>query len=74
MKTFQTEAEIAVGGDLSLHGLPFRAGERVAVAIFARPSFNAMRNYAEQLGGESGQFVAETEDHVSERLLREIEW
>ena len=74
MKTFQTEVEIADEGELVLRGLPFRAGERVAVTIFAQPQFEAMRSYAEQLAGESGQFVQETNDYVTERLLRETQW
>jgi hypothetical protein len=74
MKTFQTEAEIAPGGELVLHDLPFAAGERVAVTIAAHSKFQAMRDYAEQMAGQSGEFVEETEAHVIERLLQDTEW
>ena len=34
----------------------------------------AMRRYAERLGECSGEFVAETDLHVTQRLLRETKW
>jgi hypothetical protein len=71
VKTFQTEAE---DGVLVLRQLPFAAGERVAVTIASPPTFQAMRAYAEGLADHSGEFAAETEPHVTERLLRETEW
>lgn len=46
----------------------------MAVTVAARPVFQAMRAYAESLGQQSQQFVAETEDHVVQRLLRDTEW
>lgn len=74
MKTFQTEAEVAPGGVLVLRELPFASGERVAVTIAPCPVLPAMRAYAEQMSDASGQFVEETEPHVTERLLRETQW
>ena len=74
MKTFQTEAEVAAGGTLVLHELPFAAGERVSVTIAAPAVFPTMRSYAEEMANASGQFVEETASHTTERLLRETEW
>lgn len=74
MKTFQTEAEIAPGGVLVLRELPFVSGERVAISIAPCAVLPAMRAYAEQMSDASGQFVEETEPHVTERLLRETQW
>jgi len=34
----------------------------------------AMRRYAEKLSEPSGEFVAETDAHVTQRLLRETKW
>jgi metal-responsive CopG/Arc/MetJ family transcriptional regulator len=34
----------------------------------------AMRRHAEKLGDASGEFVAETDTHVTQRLLRETKW
>jgi hypothetical protein len=74
MKTFQTEAEIAPGGVLVLHELPFEPGERVAVTIASPPPFSEMRAYAERMAASSGEFLKETASHISDRLLRETEW
>jgi len=74
MKTFQTDAEIAAGGLLILRELPFAAGERVAVTITSAAPQEAMRSYAERMAENSADFLRETQDHVTERLLRETEW
>jgi hypothetical protein len=74
MKTFQTDAEIAAGGLLILRELPFAAGERVAVTITSPAPQEAMRSYAERMAENSADFLRETQDHVTERLLRETEW
>jgi hypothetical protein len=74
MKTFQLETEIAPDAVLILHELPFAPGERVAVAVSSPSAFSEMRSYAERLGAASGEFVKETDDHVTERLLRETAW
>jgi len=34
----------------------------------------AMREYAERFAEHSGEFVAETSEHVTARLLRETQW
>ena len=73
MKTFRTEAQVADGGTLVLHELPFATGERVSVIIATPAVIPAMRNYAEQMADVSGQFVEETSPHVAERLLRETQ-
>ncbi len=74
MKTFHTEAEVAPGGVVVLRELPFATGERVAVTVAPCAVFPAMRSYAEQMSHASGEFVEETEPHVTERLLREARW
>ncbi|HEY3115568.1 MAG TPA: hypothetical protein VGK54_02395 [Chloroflexota bacterium] len=42
--------------------------------VKARRIEAAMRDYVETLAPFSGEFVAETEEHTVERLLRETEW
>jgi len=74
MKTFQTETEIAAGGLLILHDLPFPPGERVAVTIASPTLFTEMREYAERMASGSEEFVEESENHTVERLLRDTEW
>jgi hypothetical protein len=74
MKTVKTEGEIAAGGTLLLEKLPFREGERVLVTIALPATFSTMRAYAEKMAGESAQLVSETDEHTTERLLRETEW
>ena len=74
MKTFQTKAEIASGGSLVLHELPFAPGERVAVTIASPPPFSEMRTYAERMAASSDEFLKETGNHVADRLLRDTEW
>jgi hypothetical protein len=74
MKTVKTEAEISRGGTLLLEKLPFDEGERVLVTIVTPSASSEMRAYAEKMAPHSREFVAESNEHITERLLRETEW
>lgn len=74
MKTVKTEAEISRGGTLVLERLPFAEGERVLVTIVTPSAASEMRAYAEKMAPLSGEFVAEFDEHIAERLLRETQW
>lgn len=74
VKTFQTDLEVAPDGTLFISEVPFKAGERVRVIVASSPDALEMQSYAERMAPLSGEFVAETEQHVSTRLLRETEW